>query len=101
VFCCHKVWIDGVEIAGLVPEGHPFKFIELLARNSVRVSSDDITKVLSPARQDGNTPARQAKTAAKKAISDAMTKAGRAANEDHFPSAGNGFYRFVLPPYVR
>src|SRR5207247_2012077 len=28
-----QVWIDGVEIKGLTPDSHPFRFIEIMARS--------------------------------------------------------------------
>jgi hypothetical protein len=97
-----KVWLDSVEIGCLPPGSQPFQMIELLARSSpVCVSADDIVARISPGRQDGNTAARQAKGAAKRIIAQAMTAAGRTFDEDPFPSAGGGFYRCVLPAYVR
>jgi hypothetical protein len=94
-----KVWVDGVEIGGLPP--HAFRLIELMARSSTCVSTERISAELSPGRQDGNTPARQAKSSARAIISQAMTAAGLAFDEDPFPSAGSGFYRCALPSYVR
>lgn len=98
---CKKVWIDGVEIGGLQADSHAFKLIELMARASMPVSHDEITANLSAGRQDENTVARQAKTAARKTIREAMTAAGRTFDDDPFPSAGTGFYRCTLPAYVR
>jgi hypothetical protein len=96
-----KVWVDGVEIGGLVPESHPFRLIELLARSSTPVSTEDISAQLSPARLDGDTSARQAKLSAKQTIAKAMTAAGRTLDDDPFPTAGTGFYRCALLAHVR
>lgn len=96
-----RLWIDGVEIGGLQPNFHPFKFITLMARHSTPVSHDEIVKELSSARQDENMAARQAKTAANKAIARAMTAADHAFDRDYFPAAGTGFYRCTLPAFVR
>lgn len=96
-----QVWVDGVEIGGLQPGSHPFKFITLMARGSARVSHDEIVKELSSGRQDEDVAARQAKTAANKVIARAMTAAGRAVDPDLFPSAGTGFYRCTLPAHIR
>jgi len=96
-----KVWVDGIEIVGLKPDTHAFRFVELLAKSrGALVSADDITAGLSVARQDGTTTARQAKNAAKKIIVDAMAVAGRTFVVDPFPSAGTGFYRCAFPSYV-
>ncbi|HTU34518.1 MAG TPA: hypothetical protein VMF66_12015 [Candidatus Acidoferrum sp.] len=96
-----RIWVDGVEIGGLQPTSHPFKFITLMARGSAPVSRDEIVKELSSGRQDEDVAARQAKTAANKAIAKAMTAAGRSFDPDFFPAAGTGFYRCTLPAYVR
>lgn len=96
-----KVWVDGVEIAGLTPDSHAYRFIELLAeKKGIPISTDAITAELSAARQDGDTTARQAKSSAKGIIKLAMTAAGQALDEDPFPSAGTGLYRCALPSYV-
>jgi hypothetical protein len=96
-----KIWIDNVEILGLQPDSHPFRFIEVMARNPTRVSSDDMSAKLSPGRQDGTTSARQAKSQVKKIITAAMEASGRSFKEDPFPSAGPGHYRCALPSYIR
>jgi hypothetical protein len=95
-----QVWVDSIEIGGLKPDSHPFRLIEFMARNQ-RASTEAISAELSRARQDGDTTARQAKTAAKRIIIEAMTKAGRAFDEDPFPSGGIGVYRCALPAYVQ
>jgi len=96
-----QVWVDGLEISGLRPGSHPFRFVETLAKKSPAVvSMKDLTDELSGARKDGDTTARQAKLAAKKHISDAMARAGRTFDEDPFPSAQTGCYRCVLVAYV-
>jgi hypothetical protein len=59
-----------------------------------------LTNELSGARKDGDTTARQAKTAAKKHISAAMAKAGRTLDDDPFPNAQTGYYRCALLSYV-
>jgi hypothetical protein len=97
----NKIWIDNIEILGLQPDSHPFRFIEVMARNPTRVSSDDMSAKLSPGRQDGTTSARQAKSQVKKIITAAMAASGRSFKEDPFPSAGPGHYRCALPSYIR
>jgi hypothetical protein len=94
-----KVWVDGVEIAGLQTDSHAFQLIELLARKS-RVSADEVIAKISPGRQDDTTAARQAKSQAKQAIAAAMAAAGRSFEEDPFPPAGKKSYRCALPPFV-
>jgi hypothetical protein len=96
-----KIWVDGVEITGLLSDSQPFRFIELMSKSFERISTDALSSQLSPGRIDGNTTARQAKTAAKRAIAEAMASAGRTFEGDPFPSAGNGFYRSALTAYVR
>jgi hypothetical protein len=96
-----KAWVHGIEITGLQPDSHAFRFIEVMARNPSRFSCDQMSATLSPGRQDGTTPARQAKNQAKKIIIEAMAAAGRSLDDDPFPSAGPGHYRCALPPYIR
>jgi hypothetical protein len=96
-----RLWIDGMEIGGVQPNSHPFKFIALMARGLTRVSRDEIVRELSSGRQDEDVAARQAKTAANKAIVKAMTAAGHSIVSDFFPAAGTGFYRCTLPGFVR
>jgi hypothetical protein len=96
-----KAWVDGVEVVGLKPDSHPFRFVELLVQGrGGPVSTDAITTALSAARQDGNTTARQAKNAAKRIIVEAMAAAGRTFSEDPFPTAGTGSYRCALPSFA-
>ncbi len=97
----NRIWIDKVEITGVPPDSHTFRFIEIMARSSVRVSSEDMSITLSPGRQDGNTSARQAKNQVKKTITASMATAGRSFDEDPFPSAGMGHYRCAFPSHVR
>jgi hypothetical protein len=96
-----RIWIDNVEIVGLQPDSHSFRFIEIMARSSGRVSSEDMSTNLSPGRQDGNTSARQAKNQVKKTITAAMAAAGHSFDEDPFPSAGSGHYRCAFLSHVR
>lgn len=96
-----RLWIDGTEIGGIQPNSHPFKFIALMARGLTRVSRDEIVRELSSGRQDEDVAARQAKTAANKAIVKAMTAAGHSIDSDFFPAAGTGFYRCTLAGFVR
>jgi hypothetical protein len=91
-----RLWVDGVEIGGLQPSSQPFKFITLMARRSTPVSRDEIVQEISSGRQDEDVMARQAKSAANKAIARAMTAAGRSCDPDSFPAAGTGFYRCTL-----
>jgi hypothetical protein len=95
-----KVWIDEVELSGLQPDSQAFRFVEAIARSQGPVSSEELSSTLSPGRLDGNTTARQAKTQAKKIITEAMGGAGRSFDEDPFPSAGPGSYRCAFPAYV-
>jgi hypothetical protein len=94
-----KIWVDGVEIAGLQVDSHAFQFIELLAKKSP-VSADEVIAKISPGRQDDTTAARQAKAQAKQAIVTAMAAADRKFDEDAFPIAGKKAYRCALPPFV-
>lgn len=93
------VWVDGVRVEGIAPDTHPFKFVELLARAAgVAVSSAELSTALSPYRTDS--PARHAKSDAKKAIAAALAAVGREPVEDPFPSAARGAYRCAMPADV-
>lgn len=95
------IWVDDVKVDGLRPDTHPFKFVELLARESPKtVSSADLSAKLSPNRDDDTTAARHAKRDAKKAITTALVSAGREPIDDPFPSASRGTYRCVLSAVV-
>jgi len=96
-----KIWIDGVEIEGLPSDSQAFGFIEQLARNPTSVSSDELSTLLSPGRQDGDATARQAKCKSNKLIREALRKAGRDFDEDIFPNAGRGCYRCAVVSYVQ
>jgi hypothetical protein len=94
------IWVDGVKIDGLKSDTQPFKFVELLARASpAALSSADLSKKLSPHREDETTAARHAKRDAKKAITAALVSAGREPIDDPFPS-GACTYRCALPADV-
>lgn len=96
-----KVWLDGIEVTGLRAGTHPFRLVEVLARACPRpVNTDNLSSELSGARSDGDTTARQAKLAAKKAILAAMTGAGRSFEEEPFPTGHPGSYRSALPAFV-
>jgi hypothetical protein len=96
-----QIWIDGVEIQGIHRGTHPFGLVEALAKSLTSpVSTRDLSHALSGARRDGDTTARQAKTAARKCIEEAMARAGRAFDEDPFPSGPTGCYRCAIPSYV-
>jgi hypothetical protein len=95
-----KIWIDDVELTGLQPDFHPFRFVEAMARSQGPVSSEQLSSILSPGSLDGSAPARQAKNQVKKIIAAAMSGAGRSFDEDPFPSAGHGCYRCAFPAYV-
>lgn len=95
-----KIWVDGVEIAGLQVDSHAFQFIEMLAKKSP-VSAEEVVAKISPGRQDDTTAARQANTQAKKAIVAALAAVGRTFNEIPFPGTGKKSYRCVLPSFVR
>jgi hypothetical protein len=95
-----KIWVDGVEILGLRAGTHPFRFVETLAtRAPSPIAAEELTKILSDARKDGDTTARQAKAAANKNIREAMQSVGKAF-EDPFPSVGTGYYRCSLIAHV-
>jgi hypothetical protein len=95
------VWVDGIEILGLKPDSHAFRFIELMARGrGAPITANDITARLSAAREDGDTTARQAKNRAKQILIEALAAGGRTIDADPFPSAGTGSYRCILPSYV-
>lgn len=96
-----RVWVDGVPIAGLTPDTHPFRLVVRMARSTGPVSLTELTNELSGAREDGTTAARQAKKAAREAIREALAQAGRDFSEDPFPSCGAGNYRCALPSEVR
>ena len=94
------IWVDGVEV-GLKPDTHPFLFVELLARACPsRIPSVDLSKQLSPHRDDDTTAARHAKRDAKRAIIEALDAGGQELQGDPFPSAGRGAYRCALPAEV-
>lgn len=94
------IWIDRVYIDKLRPGTQPFRFVEHMAQASGDVSTQELTDLLSGARDDGNLTARQAKVAAKKAIQSAVRAAGLADVEEPFPSGATGTYRCALPSYV-
>ena len=72
-----KAWVDEVEITDLPAGTHRFRLVEVLAKACPEaVSTEWLKRELSGARQDGDTAARQAKTAALKAIKQAMADAG-------------------------
>ena len=98
-----KVWICGEEVQDLRPDSQQFHFVEMLAgSNGAPVSSEAITRALSEARflTDGTTTARQAKSRAKKLITQALEAADATDTSDPFPSAGTGFYRCRLRSFV-
>lgn len=96
-----QVWIDGLEIPGIRAGTQPFRLVEILARKCPdAVSTDHLTTELSGGRMDGDTTARQAKAAVRKSIREAMAAAGRAFEEDPFPSVQTGCYRCALVSYV-
>lgn len=95
-----KVWLDGIEITGLRPGTQPFRFVEILAnRCPSSMSAYELTDALSGGRQDGDTTARQAKLAARKAIADAIARAGRQVPDDLFPTQA-GSYRCTIRSHV-
>lgn len=97
-----QIWVDGLEIPGLRPGTHPFRLVEALAKTSpTPVSTEALSMQLSGARKDGDTPARQAKRAARASINEAMTNAGRTLDDDPFPSVPTGYYRCIFQCYVR
>lgn len=95
-----EIFFDRVHVTGLTTGTHPFHFTELVARNAPRpVPSDDLVRVLSSGRSDGDQTARTAKSKAKKAIEDALQAAGVASFEDPFRPE-NGSYRLTVIPHV-
>ncbi|MGC4052854.1 MAG: hypothetical protein QM757_26300 [Paludibaculum sp.] len=98
---CKKVWVDGVEITGLAPGSHPFRFVELMARATAPLDSQELSAQLSSSRGDEDVTTRQAKSKARQLIRESMSAAGRSLNEDPFPPAGIGSYRCALPAFVK
>lgn len=94
------VWIDQIQIEGLRPGTHPFRLVEHMAQANGDVSTQDLSNMLSGARDDGNLAARQAKRAVKEAISSAMDARGLPFVEDPFPAGATGTYRCALPAFV-
>jgi hypothetical protein len=94
-----KVWFDGIEITGLMPATHSFRFIEILARSFPgTVDKHELVAQLSGGRTDGDQTARSAKTSANKIIRAALEAAGRSF-DDPFRSE-NGRYRLIVLPDV-
>jgi hypothetical protein len=97
-----KIWVDGVEITDLHQGTQPFRFVEMLARQSpAPMSSYALIDEMSGGRQDGDTAARQAKTAARKAIAKAIATArgGEKVSDDFFPTQA-GSYRCIIRSHV-
>lgn len=94
------VWIDQIHIEGLRPGTQPFRFVEHMAQANGDVSTQDLSNMLSGARDDGNLAARQAKRAVKGAISSAMDARDLPFVEDPFPAGATGTYRCALPAFV-
>lgn len=96
-----KIWVYGTEVL-IKPDSQPFAFIEKMAGSKgLAISLNEITQAISPARLDGNLTARQAKAKAQKAIDTALAKMGITNTDDFFPTQGTGFYRCVLPSFVK
>jgi hypothetical protein len=99
-----KVWIDGIEIAGLQAGTQNFQFVETLARKCPsKVRSHDLAEAMASktrVNQDGDTVVRQAKTTTKKLITAAMAKSEQEFNEDPFPTGPKCHYRCALSSYV-
>lgn len=94
------VWFDGLPIPGINAPTHAFRFVELLARSAPHpLTGDELVRVLSPARDDENVPARRAKHIAANAIRSVLEQAGRP-YEDPFPSAAKHGYRCIVPAHV-
>ena len=94
-----KVWFDKIEITGIKPGTHPFRFIEIMAANATSpINGHDLAEQLSAGRTDGDQTARTAKMAAKKAI-EAALKAKRLPFDDPFKSE-KGSYRLTVPAYI-
>jgi hypothetical protein len=96
-----KIWFDGTEITGIRAGTHPYLLVEALARRCPSpMSTKDLTRLLSGARKDGDTAARQAKREAKAIIERAMAGADRKLDDDPFPSGPTGFYRCAFLSHV-
>jgi hypothetical protein len=94
-----KVWFDGFEIADLTPGTHPFRFVEIMARNSPgTVNTHDLTAQLSSGRTDGDQTARSAKASAKKIIEAALKAHGRSFEDPFKPE--KGCFRLTVPAHV-
>lgn len=94
------VWIDRIHIEGLRLGTHQFRFVEHMAQTVGDVPTQELSNLLSGAREDGNLTARQAKVKVKKAISSAMVAHGLRFVEDPFPSGAPGTYRCALPAFA-
>lgn len=93
------IWFDGIEITGLKPRTHPFRFIQILAQNApATINKHEVAAQLSASRTDGDQTTRTAKMTAKRLIKAALEAKGLIF-EDPFRSE-NGFYRLVVPAYA-
>ena len=92
------VWVHEVEVPGLKPDTHPFRFVEELARASPGpVSSEQLSRQLSKNRDDDSTAARKAKSKARRAITEALASAGMSLGvDDPFPTVPGGAYKCAL-----
>lgn len=91
-----QIWFDGIEVTGLKPGTHPFRFVEILAKTSPGgINKHDLAAQLSAGRADGDQGARSAKTVANKRIREAVEAQGRSF-EDPFRSETGSFRLTVL-----
>ena len=72
-----QIWLDGVVVPDLDPGTQAFRFVELLARSPSFRTASAIAENLSAGRKDGDQVVRSAKTAATKAMQDAMQAANK------------------------
>lgn len=94
-----KIWFDKIEITGLKPGTHPFRFVEILAKNAPTIiNKHDLTAQLSESRTDGDQTARTAKMEAKKHIKAALEMNGLSFEDPFKPE--NGSYRLAVPAYA-
>ena len=95
-----KVWFDGIEIAGLTPGTHAFRFVETLARTFPgTIDNHDLSAQLSAGRTDGDQTARSAKMAAKKCIQTALKAQGKGFEDPFKPEKGR--LRLTVPAFIR
>jgi hypothetical protein len=97
--CRGTIWFDRIVIPDLKKNEHPFRFVELLARNAPNaVSKADLNEYLSPGRKEDDGAARAAKSKAKRTVEAAVRANGVQFDDPFHPESGG--YRLTVPAYV-